>query len=489
MDKVFAANRDTQKTKGGNLNRAAVRLHPLYTVVSELDRDPAGILYSAVYEAEALKVLVKAVAVGVEEDVDAFEAPPPDCLTVLDRVTSVEGRPLVVLEAPKGNSLKRVLDRQGKMSLRPAVSLMRKLLSTLALLHEQGRSFGTLSSGSVFVSRMTGGKLRLQLAYFGLKTDGRSLCHIEYRPPEWGFPGRLPNAVDDLFAAAVVFYEMLFGVMPFHTSGERQASEHAGVDTDPLYLPPSFESEHPVEAAMLRRALNVKSAERYRSAKDMLDALQSTASESSQPFLPAPPQEARARSSIPTVPSPPRDSLITEAKASNDDMSNDDITKPYSIPTIEPYQTRRSDPGTVRRGGMLKLIAVGVVAMLLPVAIWAAVGGKLPFLTTDSAEVSSPASSSGSGDVASAVRAETAGVLKDDVVHSKTVEETSVRRPSDTAGDDVATSGVYETSSPKKHLHKKKHNDVIIEKRGPEDDLSSNPFPLKNNPFPQGTTQ
>lgn len=467
-------------------DRSELKLHPLYTATAELDRDPSGVLYSAKYEAEVQKVLVKSMNLGTVVDREAQADSPPECLRLLDLVTGISGRELVVLEFPKASSLKRVLDRQGNMTVRPAVSVIVKILSALSYLHERQRLFRTLSSGAVFLSRVSGGRLKIQLAYFGLKSDDRPLNHIAYRPPEWMEPGHTPEVADDLFAAGVLLYEMLFGLMPFQAVKKGPASPTAA--SEALYLPAAFATRHPLEAAVLRRTLHENPARRFTSADAIMDALQSdgvplTAGMKSFSLTA---RRLSPRSSIPTVPSPPRDSLLTETLA-----VDDDITKPYSIPAIEAYRSFRSDAPAPPRNNVLRLIAAGTAAMLVPIVLWLLFGERMQNSEKKIDPVFSPASlnTAGLGNGKAVPKASTVPDGKEDVdlsPLSEIKEEKKMDKDTEIESNRASKTASQSDRPGAIRGGKRKQKTERPEKGGPSDNLSSNPFPLKNNPFPTG---
>ena len=307
-------------------------LHPLYTATAELSSDPAGILYSAKYEAEGRKVLVKALSSGLSVDRSLWNDLPDEVLKLLDTVTGIHKNQLLVLEYPKASSLRRVLARQGNMQVRPAVAVTVQVLNVLRHLHERGYVFGTLNPGALFLVRTASGKLKIRIAFLGLEESALPVNLDGYRPPETEDTGCPRSGAEDLWAAAALLYEMLFGLMPF-SSGVKEMGRGGAP-----FIPSVFSSENTWITKFLERSLHADPAVRFASADAMAAALLGENSVEVSTSEPVPSAMSNAsegsaihdRSSIPTVPSPPSDALVQESL-----ITEEEVTRACSLSDLQ----------------------------------------------------------------------------------------------------------------------------------------------------------
>jgi tetratricopeptide (TPR) repeat protein len=194
------------------------------------------------------------------------------------------GRPFLATELLSGETLAKRLQR-GPLSTDEALDLARDMLAALEALHEAGIVHRDVKPSNVFLTSH-GAKL----LDFGLARDvPRGFAEALASGGDFTKPGLLigtpgymapeqilGHPVDeraDLFAAGVVFYEALVGRRPF--GGESAVQVLSAV----LHEEPSTLAGTPFEAfdASLRRALSKPPERRYDSARDMMDALHTTA--------------------------------------------------------------------------------------------------------------------------------------------------------------------------------------------------------------------
>jgi hypothetical protein len=193
-------------------------------------------------------------------------------LLSLERIEVVEGQLLIVTELADG-SLKEVFEEHRKKEL-PGIprdellAVMRDAADALDYMNEQ-HSLQHLDVKPENLL-MVGG--RIKVADFGLVKDIHDanasmmggLTPI-YAPPEV-FEGR-PSRKSDQYSLAIVYQEMLTGVLPFPGRTAAQlAAQH-------LNAKPRLTSLSENDQAVIGKALSKKPAERFNSCRELADAL------------------------------------------------------------------------------------------------------------------------------------------------------------------------------------------------------------------------
>ncbi|MDP3274399.1 MAG: protein kinase [Deltaproteobacteria bacterium] len=138
--------------------------------------------------------------------------------------------PCIVMPLVRGLTLSDTIAKRGRLPLSESVGWMRALLEPLGVAHAMGIVHRDLKPQNIVLEEKLSGGLQLRLLDFGIAKDvgaspsagsvmatraGMLLGTPEYMSPE---QVRDPSAVDgraDLWAASVVFFEMLTGEMPF----------------------------------------------------------------------------------------------------------------------------------------------------------------------------------------------------------------------------------------------------------------------------------
>jgi predicted Ser/Thr protein kinase len=175
----------------------------------------------------------------------------------------------IAMEYVEGNSLREYIGRGARFAERDAVSVMSQLLEGLAHAHERRVWHRDIKPGNVIVMR--NGKVKI--ADFGiarieaseLTQTGVMMGSPGYMAPEQYAAAQIDHRAD-LFAAGVVFYQLLTGAKPFVGTAEQVT--YATCHTEPLR--PSlaepgkgWERYDPVIA----KALAKKPEDRYQSAE------------------------------------------------------------------------------------------------------------------------------------------------------------------------------------------------------------------------------
>jgi tRNA A-37 threonylcarbamoyl transferase component Bud32 len=155
----------------------------------------------------------------------------PHVVEVLDFGEDSSGRPYLAMELLEGESLRAVLDREGRLAPLRAVRLLRQLLDGLAAAHQVGIVHRDLKPENLWLSG-AGAEERLRVLDFGIakwtetRPDAaRTQAGVVVGTPEYLAPEQaVGDEVDrraDLYAVGILAFVMLTGRHPFDTSNLR----------------------------------------------------------------------------------------------------------------------------------------------------------------------------------------------------------------------------------------------------------------------------
>lgn len=186
----------------------------------------------------------------------------PRIVAVLDGGTA-GGVPFIVMECMDGPPLPVLLEA-GPLPPARAVAWMAQLLEGLAYAHTQGVVHRDIKPSNLLI----GADGALKIADFGLASrPGIASAH---GTPGYMAPEQMRGQADrrsDLFAAAVVLYQMLAGRRPFEGT-PFQLMQQVLLEAPPP-LPPQLASFEP----LLARGLAKNPARRYQHASEFSDAM------------------------------------------------------------------------------------------------------------------------------------------------------------------------------------------------------------------------
>jgi serine/threonine protein kinase len=211
----------------------------------------------------------------------------PNIVTVLDAGV-VDGHPFVVMELVEGMSLRARLARRGPLTILDCQRLAMQLSDALAVAHRQGVVHGDLRPENVLLDEHGNAKLTdFGFVRAAVATDVTLLGTVQraaYSPPELAIRDR-GDEPTDVYALAVVIYEMLTGVTP------RTAA--LGQDREAQIAPAPVRHRRPDVPAHLDRALwkalEPEPRERITTADELRAALNGAATMQSMAPPPAPP--------------------------------------------------------------------------------------------------------------------------------------------------------------------------------------------------------
>jgi serine/threonine-protein kinase len=270
----------------------------------------------------------------------------PNIAGAVDSGTLADGAPFFVLEYLSGRTLREEL-RSGGLSLERSLHVAKQVASALADAHELGIVHRDLKPENVMLLQRGDDADFVKVMDFGTAlptsranataepngTGELSFGTPGYMPPEQALGQPLDRRAD-LYSLGGILFEMLAGVPAFESGAGILAKQLAGhvpsfAERAPgLRLPPELER-------IVRRLLAADVAERFASADDFLEALETLTSNSAPPpavsvsekppaAVPrssAPPPFKRLQSGAPPAATPARRSATPAASAYGDDSN------------------------------------------------------------------------------------------------------------------------------------------------------------------------
>jgi hypothetical protein len=205
----------------------------------------------------------------------------PNCLRVLDAGTSPAGAKYIVMPLLAGQELRAMLD--GPLPLARAVDLTVQILRGLEHAHRRGMIHRDLKPENVLVVTDDEGREQAKLVDFGivkmlvedagvepLTRVGLVFGTPRYMSPEQVSGGKITERTD-LYAVGIILYEMLAGIAPFD-------ADDAGMLMRMQILgdvPPLPDTVPPPLAEVVQRLLEKSPSDRYATAREVREALES----------------------------------------------------------------------------------------------------------------------------------------------------------------------------------------------------------------------
>jgi serine/threonine protein kinase len=239
MDEIAAAAAYLHRDSVGEKSAEPARPHraatPLgdYELIRPLGRGGMGSVYEAQQRSTGRRVALKAVHPWIEGSVDALRREAealrtidhPGVVRILDEGV-MNGLPFFVMELIEGRCFSAVLEHRPSQPEgidATTLTLLRKVCSTLALLHQKGIVHRDLNPRNIvlrepdvpvlvdfgLVGRFAGASSR-----DALEVGGVTMGTLAYMAPEQ-ICGKLIDARADLYALGCVLYQVLTGRLPF----------------------------------------------------------------------------------------------------------------------------------------------------------------------------------------------------------------------------------------------------------------------------------
>ncbi|MBV9948246.1 MAG: serine/threonine protein kinase, partial [Myxococcales bacterium] len=172
--------------------------------------------------------------------------------------------PFFVMERLNGQSLRVVLEKKGQLELPHAYHIAIDLLDALDHAHDKNVIHRDVKPDNIFLHRTLAGVTVTKLLDFGIQslldstqreTAGRFLGTLRYAAPEQ-LRGERPTPAVDVYAAALVLYEMIAGRGPFDDEGDPHAIGAAHMDKAPpplsRFVPVPRELQRLISAALAK---------------------------------------------------------------------------------------------------------------------------------------------------------------------------------------------------------------------------------------------
>jgi eukaryotic-like serine/threonine-protein kinase len=201
----------------------------------------------------------------------------PNCVEVFDLQQTADRRPYIVMQLLDGVSLAQVIKK--RLSIAEALTLISDVLRGIGAAHAQGVIHRDLKPGNIFVAN--GRAVVVDFGFAKLLGDpkapnlsitGEVLGTPAYMAPEQITAGRPIDGRADLYAVAVVLYEMLANKLPF---AGKSALQMMGAHLNQVALPvTAYRPDCPKHVAdAIGKAMAKDPDARFRDADAMRTAL------------------------------------------------------------------------------------------------------------------------------------------------------------------------------------------------------------------------
>jgi eukaryotic-like serine/threonine-protein kinase len=293
-----------------------------YEVVRVLGEGGMGRVYEAIDPMIGRRVAIKTISGNVIADEEARarffrEAQAagrlshPNLITIHD-IGETDGSPYIVMEYLEGTDLGGAI-RGGRLSFATKLQIMIDICEGLAYAHGRDVVHRDIKPANIFVTAQG----HLKILDFGLARGslsdvtqtGRIVGTPNYMAPEQ-IRGEEVDHRADIFAAGVVFYELLSGRKAFE--GDTVATTlYKVLETQPEPLHRVNTALSPAISSVVERALAKEKIARYQTTVEMLDALRQVDSSHARAHRIAvsqPASAAQAAVALPPPPTPPRGS-------------------------------------------------------------------------------------------------------------------------------------------------------------------------------------
>jgi predicted ATPase len=268
-----------------------------YTLSSMLGRGGMGVVYLADDERLQRRVAVKVLApeLAADEEFRARFLREARLAAALDHphvvpiheVGDADGLLYLVMRWVDGGDLRELLLREGRLGAERAVELVRQVGSALDAAHERGLVHRDVKPANVLVAPGNTGD-HAYLADFGLTKrrqettrlsgTGQVVGTLDYMAPEQ-IRGEDVDGRCDVYALGCVLYQCLTGRAPYAGTDVAVMLGHLQEPT------PTLDGDAAAFTGVITRAMAKHPAERYSSARDLVEALATAVTQPSAPVV------------------------------------------------------------------------------------------------------------------------------------------------------------------------------------------------------------
>jgi len=216
----------------------------------------------------------------------------PNIVTITD-FGDADGLLYLVMELVEGSDVESIIEREGAMPVSRAVAVMSQVLRSLAYAHGRGVVHRDLKPANVLLRALPDGSEHVEVLDFGLAkfvtgearrtqakltVAGTVVGTPAYMAPEQVSGGAVDSRTD-VYAAGVMFFELLTGRLPFPYD-DAIALLQAHVAEAPPKASEARPLLSPAFDEVIERALAKRPAERYADGAEMLAALEAAVTRS-----------------------------------------------------------------------------------------------------------------------------------------------------------------------------------------------------------------
>lgn len=205
-----------------------------------------------------------------EERVSLSHLNHPNIASVFDSGALPEGNEFIVSEFIQGKSLKEMLGQVGQFNTLRTARIIRQVSYALSEAHQNGILHRNLKPENIVLTVSEAGIEQVKLMNFGVSHGEIFKENLNYKAPE-EIEGGISTFASDIYALAVIAYQMLTARMPFNTetkSGLLKAQK-AGLTFPPTNLRLDIQ---PLTDKILEKALAFNPSKRYPKARDFGEA-------------------------------------------------------------------------------------------------------------------------------------------------------------------------------------------------------------------------